>query len=390
MKRFGMVAFVSLMMLSYGCADLKIKIPPLFGSGDAGEGRKAEGKTTEGDDGEPAAGDDRGTRGLPDASGRGWVGTAMDIASVVMLGAEHGALYYAYDSLAYPGREVHLAVRLRSLREMKNMANVTVSFYRGRKLIGRSRTDAGGLAHMAWTPPKIGNYHLRARITEVADSHREFLAISDTSLLVVARSRDTPIVVIDLDHTIVDAGFFRVLLGGAKPMDRSLEVTKRIAKEYTVVYLTQRPEVLTRKSKLWLVKHGYPAGPIMLSAGKVFLDSGRFKTGKLKALRRAYPNVRFGIGDKFSDTEAYVANGLKAYLIPHCKDKPKDLRKMASRIRRLPGSARLHVVDNWYDIEAGIFDGKTFPPATYARALDRRASRIEAEKRAKKEKDDDD
>ncbi|MDP7637680.1 MAG: hypothetical protein QF577_09055, partial [Phycisphaerae bacterium] len=78
---------------------------------------------------------------------------------------------------------------------------------------------------------------------------------------------------------------------------------------------------------------------------------------------------RFGIGDKFSDTEAYVANGLKAYLIPHCKDKPKDLRKMASRIRRLPGSARLHVVDNWYDIEAGIFDGKTFPPATYARAL---------------------
>jgi len=128
----------------------------------------------------------------------------------------------------------------------------------------------------------------------------------------------------------------------------------------------------------------------MLSAGKVFLDSGRFKTGKLKALRRAYPNVRFGIGDKFSDTKAYVANGLMAYLIPHCKDKPKDLRKMADRIRRLPRSARLHVVGNWYDVEAGIFGGKTFLPATYARTLDRRADRIEAEKRAKKKEDHDD
>lgn len=389
MKRSTAILFALLPLLGAGCFQMKVKTPPIninIPPIDAGGGGYDSVETEKRD----RKGDEPGTSGLPgDGAGR-WVGLAVDVAGRVMLGTEQGALFYAYDTLAYPGKPVHLAARLQMMPKLQKVSGVTVSFYHGDRLVGQAVTDSRGLAHITWTPPHAGDYHFRARITGVGEKYKRFLAISDAPLLVAAREANTSFVVIDMDHTIIDAGFFRVLVGGAKPMPRSAEVAKRIARRHGIVYLTQRPEVLTRKSKTWLVRHGYPAGPVMLAGGTDFLDSARFKTGKLKALRGAYPSVRFGIGDKCSDAEAYVSAGLTAYLIPHCKAKPKDLRKKAAEIRRLRRSSRMHVVENWYDIEAGIFDGKTFPPAACARALGRRADRLEADERRRKKKDDDD
>ncbi|MCK4602223.1 MAG: hypothetical protein KAU28_07140, partial [Phycisphaerae bacterium] len=192
--------------------------------------------------------------------------------------------------------------------------------------------------------------------------------------------------------TIVDAGFFKVLVGGdVKPMAYSVEVTKRIAEDYGLVYLTHRPDLLTRKSRTWLEGSGFPAGAMLLSELKDILDSGKFKTTKLTAVRKMFPNVKIGIGDKPSDAQAYVDNGMVAYLIPNYKEKPKDMRKMAKKIRELRGRGRLHVVNGWREVESGIFEGKSYPPKTFASALDRRADRLQAEKeREKKDEDDDD
>jgi len=365
-----------------GCVNLKApeKIDFNFNQGDGGDrDRRHEGN---GNTSRPGQ--------LP--SGGSLRDIATEVAGTVFLGAEKGVLFYAFDTLAYPNVPIELAANLQSTRDMKGLAGVTVAFYDGKELIDLATTNAAGLATVQWTPPKAGNYAFTARIVKVPQGiPKTILDVSPAPLLVAARSKDEKFVVIDLDHTVVDSSFLRALVLGARPMAESVEVTNRIAGLYSIVYLTHRPDLLTRKSKGWLTNNGYPAGPLLVSELRQALgDSGKFKTAKLADLRNAFANVKIGIGDKLSDAQAYVDNGLTAYLIPHYKEKPKDMRKMAREIRRLRGR-RLHVVDGWREIEAGIFKGRKFPPEAFARRLEIRAKQLEEdEKRRDKDDDDDD
>jgi hypothetical protein len=315
-----------------------------------------------------------------------------DLTTSVLLGAEKGILFSAFDTLAYPGRPVELTVRLRSSTKLAGLKGVEVGFYEGAELLGTDETDESGYAAVDWTPPKLGDFPLTARILAGHPSaSTEDDEPPSAPLLVAARQRDEPIVVIDLDHTLVDASFARVLLlgGSARPMAESLDVTKAIAEGHTIVYLTQRPDLLCRKSKVWLERNGYPLGVLLVSSlGESFGGNAEYKSGRLADLRKRFPNVRAGIGDKVSDAQAYVDNGLTAFLIPHVKDKPKDMRKAAREIRALRGRGRLHVVSNWGQIREGFFHGKAFPPGAFADALEARARRIEAEERRRKREED--
>ena len=334
--------------------------------------------------------------GIPRSSGGDWKDTAAQVAGQVFLAAEGGVLFYSFDTLAYPGEPVDLAARAQLLKRMKGIEGVTVSFLDGDKLLGCAHTDASGLAKLAWTPPRPGDYKLTAAIASLPEGVDEaILKLSPAPLLAAARAKDTEFVVIDLDHTVVDSSFFHVLLGNPTPMANSVEVTKRIAKSYSIIYLTHRPDLLTQKSKAWLDRHGYPTGPLLVSElTDAFGDSGKFKTAKLKAVKKSYPNVKFGIGDKLSDAQAYVDNGLTAYLIPHYKEKPEDMSEMARDIRKLRGRDRLNVVDGWREIEMGVFKGRSYKPSTYVGRLERRAKQLAREEQRRREaeraRDDDD
>ena len=333
---------------------------------------------------------------LPASGGGSWKDIAIDTAGQIFTAAERGAIFYAYDTLAYPLEPVQLTARVQSAKTFRAIEEVTVGFYQDSALVGSAKTDKDGHASMEWTPPKAGDYQFTAKIVGVPDDDYEaLLQITPAPLLVSARHKDTDFVVIDLDHTLVDSSFFRVLTGGAKPMAESVRVTKRIAERYSIIYLTHRPDLLTRKSKSWLKDNGYPAGPLLVSELKdAFGDSGKFKTAKLAAVRKSFKNIRIGIGDKPSDAQAYVDNGLVAYLIPDYKEKPKDLRKAASQIERLRDRDRLNVVSDWEQIEAGIFQTRKFPPKAFAAALKRQADQLDAEeqerKRREKEREEDD
>jgi len=331
------------------------------------------------------------------SSGGGWRDVLIGATGALTVGAEQGALFYAFDTLAYPHRPVDLAVRLQSAGDMElpGIPGVTVGFYRGARLVVLGRTDKDGLARVSWTPPAAGDHEFSVKVLslpdDIPDALRNVDRLTPAPLLVAARDRAARFVVIDLDHTVVDSSFFRVLFVGARPVPDSVRVTGRIARSFSIVYLTHRPDLLTRKSKSWLREHGYPRGPLLVSRlEQAFGDSGMFKTARLAALRKSFPNVRIGIGDKPSDAQAYVDNGLTAFLLPHYKDKPKDLRKTARQIRALRGAGRLNVVESWREIEAGILGGGTYPPEAFARRLERRAERIEADQRARRKKDDDD
>ncbi len=313
-------------------------------------------------------------------SGSGWADVVRQVAGEVFLDAEKGTLFYAFDTLAYPRQPVDLVAQVRSAKDLTPVAGVTVAFARGDWVAGRITTDAKGVAAMQWTPPARGNYSFEARIVGVPnESMRDMLAVGPSKLLVAAREKKAPQVVVDLDHTVVDSSFMLVMVGGGEPMADSVEVLSRIAKRYGVIYLTHRPDLLGRKSKAWLAENGYPSGPLLVSEIKDVLDSGKFKSAKLSALRRLFPGVAMGIGDKLSDAQAYVDNGMSAYLIPDYKEKPRNMRSLAAQLRVLRGRGRLHVVSTWRQIEQGVFIGRKFPPEKFAGELELRAARIEAD-----------
>jgi len=319
-------------------------------------------------------GGDGGGGGLTEALGQ--IGK---VASSVTMGAEHGALFSAYDTLAFAGQPVPLTVRLQRADNLQGLPGARIGIYQGAEKLGEALTDADGYASLAFTPPRDGDYDLTGMILAVPERRFEdMLNVSAARLLVAARSAKTNIVVVDLDHTVVASGFHHVLLGTATPMAESKAVLDRIAKQYTIVYLTHRPGLLGRRSKGWLRQYGYPRAPVLLSTLRQAVgDSGSFKAGKLAELRKAYPNVKIGIGDKISDARSYADSGIQAYLIPHYKDKPADLRKMAVEIRGLPSTVQ--VVHDWRQVEAGIFGGKTYPPTPFARWMEARARRRQAD-----------
>ncbi|KKL66820.1 hypothetical protein LCGC14_2141170 [marine sediment metagenome] len=314
-----------------------------------------------------------------------WKSTLVGIVSKVTLATEHGTLLYAFDSLAYPGKSVDLIARVLAVRKMDHPKDVTIEFLHAGRSLGKVKTDEEGYAKLVWTPPKAGDYQMTARITAVPDSdYNDMLKVTPTPLLVAARARKSRMIVIDLDHTVVASSFFRVIVGGAKPMPKAAEVIGQLSKKYGIVYLTHRPDLLTVKSKTWLSKNGFPRAPLLVSKlSQAIGDSGKFKTGRLRELRKQYPNVAIGIGDRVTDVKAYVDNGLKAYLIPHYdRNDDDDVDDMAEDIGKI--RTDIQVVDGWEQIGASILRGQKFPAAPFARKLRARAEWLRKEKQRKK------
>lgn len=313
-----------------------------------------------------------------------WKKILIDVGRAVgdhLAGAEDGVLFYGYDTLAYPGKEVDLVARLRLLEGLIDIPDVTLGFYLDDTFLGKAVTDDDGRATISWTPPRQGDYSLRVKVlAKPRNQEKDLTALTPARLFVAARPKDIPIAIVDLDHTVVQSGFARVLLGGARPMPHSQDVLKRLSKKHTIVYLTHRPNLLSNKSKNWLINNGYVRGPLLMSdLADVFGDSGKFKTARLKALRKTFPNVQLGIGDKLSDAAAYAANGVTAYLIPHYDDEPKAMREMATELgvlrRQVDNEKHLNVVGGWKEIEQGIFEDKHYPAESYIKSLRSRADR---------------
>lgn len=318
---------------------------------------------------------------------KGWSKVAEQVAGGVFLGAEHGVVFYAFDVLAKPDEQVRLAARLRTPRLIGEIEDATVGFFHDDKFIGEVITDDQGWAILNWDPNGPGDYELEARILKAPkDEDQDMVKATPAPLFVRVRPADTKFVVIDLDHTLVDSSFTRVLVGGGAPMADSQRVAKRIAKQYDIIYLTHRPDIMTHTSKTWLRRYKYPSGPLLVSKLTQALSSSeKFKTAKLAEVLKEFPNVQIGIGDKLGDAKAYAANGLKAYLIPHYDHRDDDeIREMADDIRALPAQSNIQVVRGWQQVEKGIFKEKTFAAEEFAKWLDKQAKEVE------REDDDDD
>ncbi len=326
-------------------------------------------------------------------TGKSFADIAAEVAGNIFLGAEKGAIFYSFDVLAKPNESIQLDVRLQDSK-LRSVADARIGYYVNDQQIGVAVTNRDGLAEWDWKSRRAGDYEFTARIlTLPAGSDPELQQVAPVPLFVMVRTPDTKFVVIDLDHTLVDSSFFKVLMGLGRPMPYSQQATQRIAKTYSIIYLTHRPDLMTHRSKVWLRQQGYPPGVLLVSKMSQALgDSGPYKTARLAALKESFPNLKIGIGDKISDAQAYLENGMESYLIPHYDDDDsEDLRDMAREIRLLTVYGPVQVVGNWQQIEQGIFAGKRYPADRFAQWLDERARLYDQlERRKKRDKHDED
>lgn len=292
--------------------------------------------------------------------------------------ANQGALFQGLDTVAQPGEPAAVRVSLRGGRLLSGLSDYTVLFYLDGRRIGAAKTDANGLAQIEQTFSEAGLRCIEATL-DPAELGRQ--NVPTCQVCVGVYPPQTPLAIVDLDKTLVADGFDQVLLADPRPMPHSREVLDWLSESTTILYLTHRPEVLARRSRQWLSEHQYPPGPLLVSmTGEFLAGSEAFKTGAIERLRQDFTNLRFGIGDKISDAQAYTANGLQSFLIVQPDDLTGgELRELVGELDALP--ADVQVVTDWRQVRQAIAGEARFDrPDAQKRLTD-----LAAEKQAQQE-----
>jgi hypothetical protein len=285
----------------------------------------------------------------------------------------------ASDMLVEAGQETVLEASLGTGLRKEGLDGKRIQFFMGEQMLGEVRTDGAGTATFRWkVPEKPTDYRLQARLSP-ADQPQE--KVADADIFVAARAKDATLVVVDLDRTVVQSGFFSVLVGAAKPMPGAAVVLGRLARDNTIVYLTHRPDFLATTSKRWLTENGFPPGPVLTSTmGTLLSGSGAYKAARLAAVKKTFPNVLVGIGDKMSDAKVYANTGARPILIFQAdwsEHDPEKFEKLADELAALPDSVQ--VVTNWQQVAAVCFEKAVF----LKRDMERRLRDTAAELRRK-------
>lgn len=185
----------------------------------------------------------------------------------------------------------------------RDIEQLPVRFSCGGKELGRIRCDDDGRAILECILPDSQGMAIEAVASVDGVEIR-------AEAKVYRWNPDRVIVVVDIDDTISDTDFDDAWLDeedrDSKPIRHSRETLSDVARDFQILYLTARPCSLLDKTQRWLTTHGYPAAPVMVSHRKTdLLQQGTFKTRQLARLKRTWPNVLIGIGDRQRDARAY-------------------------------------------------------------------------------------
>jgi len=298
-----------------------------------------------------------------------------------LLGSEGTYLLTATDVLAVPGEPVELRARLEGGDMLRPQPGCVVRFCRDGRLFRAAETDEDGVATVRFTPSAPGDVEI---VADVSSAGMPDEPPKPQALTVTCREATAPMVIVDLDKTIVASGFHTVLIGDPKPMPASAGVLKKLARTHTIVYLTHRPDYFGAKSKQWLGANEYPTGPLLLSSISGFLKgSGAYKADVLRDLVRRFRNIKTGIGDKVSDAIAYHENGMRSFLIVRIpdSDKPEAFERLADSLGPLPPA--VEVVTGWAEVERALFGKARFPAAKAIARLKKMAADRRADDKGK-------
>ncbi len=278
-----------------------------------------------------------------------------------ILETDSANFFTAHDGLVLPHQPTTLQAQFRAGDFLQPQPGYCVRFYHQEKLYKAALTDDAGLATVTFEPDAPGDYIFQAAVAAV---NLQESPPEPAKFAISCRNADEPIMIVDLDKTIVASGFHAVLIGNAEPMPHAAEVLHGLAGQHTIVYLTHRPDLFGPKSRAWLEQHGFPPGPLLLSTLQTFVKgSGAYKTRRLEDIRSRFTRVEIGIGDKISDVLAYHENGMRAFLILPL---PAELSqagrdRLIEELHTLP--EEIQVVQDWSQIAACFAENQRFPAA---------------------------
>ena len=157
---------------------------------------------------------------------------------------------------------------------------------------------------------------------------------------VTNRSR-RPVVVVDLDDTIVGSSYTRYValffdIGHTDTLPFRQAATSLALIEiygWNVVFVTARPDILREQTLAWLDVHGFPETPVIFSSSILFAAQSKeeYKTAALGELKRRGLRIEAGVGDKATDIGAYLRHGLRLAFVADDSDDP-DIARVAERI----------------------------------------------------------
>ncbi len=142
--------------------------------------------------------------------------------------------------------------------------------------------------------------------------------LTDADGVIAVWPKGMQVVVTDVDGTLTTSDWeliSDVVFGKDAVMypDSNTVMNAMIAKDYRIVYLTGRPQVVNRYTRLWLTKHTFPIGVLLLTESIASLPPTvdgvqKFKTETLSAIM-ANTGAQFpvGFGNAVTDIGAYQA-----------------------------------------------------------------------------------
>ncbi len=195
-----------------------------------------------------------------------------------------------------------------------------VRFYLDGRPIGEAETNDEGYAHVDCEAPAPGGHRLAVAY------ERNGLRAAEAEATVFAWHRHEPILVVDLDNTVVDTRTRDLLSRSgtetSSPLPEAPEVLGELARSFHIVYLTGRPRELIVKTREWLQRQGFPTGPLLTwDMDRHPWSRVDYKRERIDDLQDRFDAVTIGIGDRGSDRTAYSRQKLFTIILE--PDSPK-------------------------------------------------------------------
>jgi hypothetical protein len=261
---------------------------------------------------------------------------ALCLAAGAMMRAENAAAaertrtrLTVFDQVAVPGETTTVWVKLETYGLFRvDLLGERIRFQVDGKRIGVAMTNAEGVAALPYMPSRAACTAVIRAWFDGRENH--------------AGSRDTAIV-IDIDHTVADVSALRFALlptASIRPLPGSPEIVRELAARYDIVFVSARDEHLRQRTLDWLAMKGFPRLPVIFrDMDEEPLRAARYKTGRLRELKRIWSHLAIGIGDRQTDADAYCANGLEAWIVPS---------------EEITATDGVHIVERWDEIRTAL------------------------------------
>ncbi len=239
-----------------------------------------------------------------------------------------------YDQLARPGEKAELIAKLEQKGPLgfnQDMKGCPVRFWSAMFKVTEGRTGANGIARVRVEFPSdaYGPGNFNAEFPG-ADYRKPANAPGRVFLW----SREARILVLDIDHTLYGLDLNTTVRSQADDhpaLAEAAQVLTELNQTYYIVYLTHCEDGQFHDTQAWLKEKGFPDGPCFCRSFYPAQTQEGFKLQFVTDLARRFPKTQIGVGDRPSDAKAYLANGLRAFILDPEKNK-SDLPDEAVRV----------------------------------------------------------